>query len=215
MGGNMITEKDREEAENIAGLYAPYDCDEMAAGYVSTIRAEAYNQGRKDATSDAMGYGVSGDERERIRAESAEQAVKDHREIIDDYRRLTKELDIALNGDFAAKQASLCDIVAQVESLGTIPEIILRSSEQARKEAADRAEVWLVKASYRWPILGSDIASIRRAIIGTSTPVSTDSEKLAIAVKALEEILYRHGLEAGVAADCCHIANTALKEIQK
>ena len=45
----MITDKDREDAENIAGLYAPYDCDEMAAGYVSTIRAESANQARKEA----------------------------------------------------------------------------------------------------------------------------------------------------------------------
>jgi len=45
----MITDKDREDAENIAGLYAPYDCDEMAAGYVSTIRAESADQARKEA----------------------------------------------------------------------------------------------------------------------------------------------------------------------
>lgn len=45
----MITDKDREDAKNIAGLYAPYDCDEMAAGYVSTIRAESADQARKEA----------------------------------------------------------------------------------------------------------------------------------------------------------------------
>jgi hypothetical protein len=37
------------------------------------------------------------------------------REVLADKRRLTRELDIALNGDGAAKQASLCDVVAQVK----------------------------------------------------------------------------------------------------
>lgn len=34
----------------------------------------------------------------------------------DDVKRLTRELDVALNGEGAARQASLCDIVAQVRN---------------------------------------------------------------------------------------------------
>lgn len=37
-------------------------------------------------------------------------------EVLSDLRRLTRDLDVALNGDGAAKQASLCDIVSQVKS---------------------------------------------------------------------------------------------------
>jgi hypothetical protein len=35
--------------------------------------------------------------------------------VLADQRRLTRELDVALNGDGAARQASLCDIVSQVK----------------------------------------------------------------------------------------------------
>jgi len=41
--------------------------------------------------------------------------VQDYEECMDDWRRLTRELDVALNGDGAAKQASLCDILAQAK----------------------------------------------------------------------------------------------------
>lgn len=40
---------------------------------------------------------------------------KDYEEVFADHQRLVRELDIALNGDGAAKQASLCDIVKQVK----------------------------------------------------------------------------------------------------
>lgn len=36
---------------------------------------------------------------------------------IADYKRLVRELDVAINGDGAAKQASLCDIVGQVREM--------------------------------------------------------------------------------------------------
>jgi hypothetical protein len=40
-------------------------------------------------------------------------------EVIEDYRRLTRELDVAINGATGAeKQASLCDIVCQVKREG-------------------------------------------------------------------------------------------------
>jgi hypothetical protein len=105
---------------------------------------------------------------------------------------------------------SLCEELARIRA---------ESAEQARKEAADR-----VRKEFGAQEGGSNtIDRVCVAILGDSVikeSLITDhipdiGKKLAIAVKALEEILYRHGLEAGVAADCCHIANTALKEIQK
>ena len=42
-------------------------------------------------------------------------SVSDYEEISADHRRLVRELDVALNGEEAAPQASLCDIVAQVK----------------------------------------------------------------------------------------------------
>lgn len=43
--------------------------------------------------------------------------VADYEAVIADYARLVRELDVALNGDDAARQASLCDLVAQVKSM--------------------------------------------------------------------------------------------------
>jgi hypothetical protein len=38
-------------------------------------------------------------------------------EVLEDKRRLTRELDVALNGPNAAAQASLCDIVGQIQHM--------------------------------------------------------------------------------------------------
>ena len=45
------------------------------------IRAEAYNQGRKDATNDAMGYGIAASERDAIRSEALKEAADRHCEV--------------------------------------------------------------------------------------------------------------------------------------
>ena len=47
---------------------------------------------------------------------SDEANIEDYKVALDDVKRLTRELDVALNGDGAAQQASLCDIVCQVKS---------------------------------------------------------------------------------------------------
>jgi hypothetical protein len=41
--------------------------------------------------------------------------IADYEEVLKDHRRLVRELDRLLNGSGAAQQASLCDIVGQVE----------------------------------------------------------------------------------------------------
>lgn len=47
---------------------------------------------------------------------AAQPATSDYEEVLADHRRLVRELDVLLNGEEgAAKQASLCDIVAQVQ----------------------------------------------------------------------------------------------------
>lgn len=40
----------------------------------------------------------------------------DYEEVLTDHRRLVRELDVLINGENAAQQASLCDIVGQVRS---------------------------------------------------------------------------------------------------
>lgn len=44
------------------------------------------------------------------------RVIEDYERVLADHRRLVRELDVLLNGDGAAKQASLCDIVGQVAS---------------------------------------------------------------------------------------------------
>jgi len=58
--------------------------------------------------------------------ESGTLTAADYEEALADHHRLVRELDVALNGETgAAKQASLCDIVAQVKR-----ERIIRSATQ-------------------------------------------------------------------------------------
>jgi len=45
--------------------------------------------------------------------EVVREVHEDYKEAQDDHNRLVRELDVLMNGDGAAKQASLCDIVAQ------------------------------------------------------------------------------------------------------
>lgn len=45
------------------------------------------------------------------------QYIIDLEEALEDKRRLARELDVALNGMAAATQASLCDLVSQVQRL--------------------------------------------------------------------------------------------------
>lgn len=88
------------------------------------------------------------------------------------------------------------------------------SADQARKEAAERV-------AYAWREHGEDITlrTLRDAVLSTVNesftvaPVSTDAEKLAIAVKALEEVSIILAKTDGDYNALCTIRQ-ALKEIQ-
>lgn len=52
---------------------------------------------------------------------SEQLTIADYEEVLADHRRLVRRLDVALNGEAgAARQASLCDIVGQLEDLAPI-----------------------------------------------------------------------------------------------
>ena len=38
-------------------------------------------------------------------------------EVLQDHDKLVREIDVIINGDRAARQASLCDLVGQIEEL--------------------------------------------------------------------------------------------------
>lgn len=49
----------------------------------------------------------------------------DYEAVLADHRRLVRELDVALSGEAdAAKQASLCDLIAQAKQLRTVADQI-------------------------------------------------------------------------------------------
>lgn len=81
----------------------------------------------------------------RLLALVTEQAeeIKALNEVLDDKRRLTRELDVAMNGEEdAAKQASLIDLIAQAKSLRSeasrVIEVVKAKRERWRN-AADGA----------------------------------------------------------------------------
>lgn len=45
---------------------------------------------------------------------SEELTIADYEAAFEDHRRLVRELDVIMNGDDAAPQASLCDLVGQI-----------------------------------------------------------------------------------------------------
>lgn len=68
----------------------------------------------------ANGYGIVFNKFYKQRKEQILESVQqDYEEVMEDHRRLVRELDVLINGEEgAAKQASLCDIVAQVRREG-------------------------------------------------------------------------------------------------
>lgn len=103
-------------------------------------------------------------------------------------------------------------------------EIWKSSAEQARKEAAERAVAFVDNNIMGFADCDVGLLrDLRAAILGDSETVSTDTEKLAIAVKALEVIrdnalnpahtMTTLGLEQVTDANRA-ISDRALKEIQ-
>jgi hypothetical protein len=85
--------------------------------------------------------------------------VADYQAAFEDHQRMVRELDVLLNGDAAAKQASLCDIVAQVRKEGIRSHGVALTEQQAKNlhshmmavacRTWDQAEPTSVKARLR------------------------------------------------------------------
>ncbi len=71
---------------------------------------------------------------------SEELTIEDYKEVIKDHKKLVRKLDVILNGKFrASEQASLCDIVSQIES-----------DYLFHPEKWHEFVVWLAKDEYGW-----------------------------------------------------------------
>lgn len=72
--------------------------------------------------ADGAHWGAQGDHDGLNPGETAVRAIRDLERVIADHKRLVRRLDVLLNGiNGAAKQASLCDIVSQIESQAFAP----------------------------------------------------------------------------------------------
>ncbi|HEX2683618.1 MAG TPA: hypothetical protein VHL77_06785 [Ferruginibacter sp.] len=79
--------------------------------------------------------------------ESADPAealtAADYEEVLVDHKRLVRELDVIMNGEHAAKQASLVDLVAQARGWKHSAEVLVKALRKCRKEMIDGS--WFAK----------------------------------------------------------------------
>jgi hypothetical protein len=78
-----------------------------------------------------------------VLASDYDTTVADYEEVLADKRRLTHEIDVLLNGKHAATQASLCDIVGQLQSM----------SRRGELSPSGFAMITLLNADYRRKVI--------------------------------------------------------------
>lgn len=97
--------------------------------------------------------------------------LEDYERVLADHRRLVRELDVLLNGDGAAAQASLCDIVAQVKRDG-----IKASARVADTSAIIRDVCELDPADEGPDTVSVTVAELTRIIERHSAPVAGEAQ---------------------------------------
>lgn len=105
--------------------------------------------------------------------------LEDYERVVADHRRLVRELDVLLNGDGAAAQASLCDIVAQVKRDG-----IKASARVADTSAIIRDVCELDPADEGPDTVSVTVAELTRIIERHSAPVAGEAREHYDEVKA-------------------------------
>lgn len=71
----------------------------------------------------------------------AHQKLSDMQEVLDDKKRLVRDIDVIMNGEKgAAKQASLCDLIPQIKQLSTLPAQLQAARLGALEECAKLVE---------------------------------------------------------------------------
>lgn len=64
------------------------------------------------------------------KADEAYKEIEDYKEVIEDKHRLTKEIDVIINGENAAEKPSLCDLIGQIKSLTEEVETLKNDSNE-------------------------------------------------------------------------------------
>lgn len=113
--------------------------------------------------------------------QAEELTIDDYKKVLEDHRRLVRELDVIINGENAAPQASLCDIVAQLKSSAS-KQANPVSVELAANEFAE-GMIGLGKYSDKWHhadkmTYNLIVQSVKRGAkwAGQATPVDEKSQ---------------------------------------
>lgn len=138
----------------------------------------------------------------------------DYEEVLADHRRLVRELDVLLNGEAgAAKQASLCDIVGQIQRETTVPFAWARGVSSpggpwgppehdwecfAGDEPPDRNTGWI-------PLYRQAVAARKFEVMASKTDLEFVATALAHAIggmRAVQEMAPQGTAAARYAAEC-------------
>lgn len=83
---------------------------------------------------------------------SQEAGIEDYKEVLADHDRLVREIDLIINGDGAAKQASLIDLVGDIKKLVAAKQ----PSQEAKPSQVLRWETVKYKTEFSNPIMTDD-----------------------------------------------------------
>lgn len=95
------------KAEDIVGYVREHSASLREAIEDILLKTGKHNQDECSEIADAI-----------IRDVPEATTIADYEEVLADYRKLVRHLDLLINGDAAAEQASLCDLVKQIEDFG-------------------------------------------------------------------------------------------------
>ncbi len=119
-----------------------------------------------------------------------ELTIDDYKEAFEDHKRLVREIDVILNGEEgAAKQASLCDLVGQIEKLKSTPAPLDEAAKDIRPlDEIEPIELDVFYIGHRdmetvvlniMDALSDDVANIvispSKQSLQSSTPVSSEA----------------------------------------
>lgn len=91
-------------------MITPTSQDRFLAQQISDHLLIGTNHARQEAMAQLIAAHTFGE-----RFEASAEVTRDYEEVLTDHRRFAREIDVIMNGEEgAAKQASLCDLVAQI-----------------------------------------------------------------------------------------------------
>jgi hypothetical protein len=115
------------------------------------------------------------------------QLVSDHEDSAASKRALVRQLDVVWNGDGAAEQASLCDMVAQISS--ELPKLFARLSAAERENERLTVETKRAVRACKSEVIVCAAALVRMSPCPSDPPIPNDQlhSKLAPLARRLRD----------------------------